>query len=463
MRTNVAIKIPPIHTHEGAVAVRINAVQQLRRSVMATMLFEGTFYEEGVEIAKRIHDEVAAVLKLKDGAGIVGNIAYEARTKFKLRHAPLWLIVALIHTKTEEARAVVSGAIASCVQRPDELAELMAMYWKDGKQPLTAQMKKGLAAAFQKFDRYSLSKYANRDGQVAMRDVLFLVHAKPQNDEQTELWKELAENKLTAPDTWESNLSSGKDKKATFTRLIEENQLGTLALLRNLRNMQEAKVDQSVIRGALTNMRTERVLPFRFITAAKYAPKLEPELEQAMFRCLDGMPKLTGKTVLVVDCSGSMQGKISGKSELDRLSAAAALAMLLREVCEDVVIYATAGDDCARKHATMLIPPRRGFGLRDLLSYGKTYHTIGGGGIFLKQVIDVLREKESDADRIVVFTDEQDCDLVNKPSSAMPFGKNNYLINVGADRNGIGYGEWLHVDGFSEATLDFIQQHEARQ
>jgi hypothetical protein len=323
MRTNVAVKTPPIHTHEGAVAVRINAVQQLRRSVMACMLYEGTFYEEGVEIAMRIHDEVAAVLKLKDGAGIVGNIAYEARTKFKLRHAPLWLIVALIRAKTEEARAVVSGAIASCVQRPDEMAELIAMHWKDGKQPLTAQMKKGLAAAFQKFDRYSLSKYANRDGQVAMRDVLFLVHAKPQNDEHTALWKELAENKLTAPDTWESNLSAGKDKKATFTRLIEENQLGALALLRNLRNMQEAKVDQSVIRGALTNMRTERVLPFRFITAAKYAPKLEPELEQAMFRCLEGQPKLAGKTVLVVDCSGSMHGQISGKSELDRLSAAA--------------------------------------------------------------------------------------------------------------------------------------------
>jgi hypothetical protein len=137
--------------------------------------------------------------------------------------------------------------------------------------------------------------------------------------------------------------------------------------------------------------------------------------------------------------------------------------MLLREVCEEVVIYATAGDDMRRQHATMLVPPRRGFGLRDLLRYENTYRAIGGGGIFLKQVVDLLREKESDADRIVVFTDEQDCDLVNKPASAKPFGKNNYLINVGADRNGIGYGEWLHIDGFSEATLDFIQQHEAQQ
>lgn len=461
MRTNVAVKTPPIHTHEGAVAVRINAIQQLRRSVMSCMLFEGTFYEDGVEIAKRIHDEVASVLKLKDGAGIVGNIAYEARTKFKLRHAPLWLIVALIRAKTDEARAVVGGSIASCVQRPDEMAELIAMYWKDGKHPLTAQMKKGLAAAFQKFDRYSLSKYANRDGQVAMRDVLFLVHAKPLNEEQAELWKELAEGNLKAPDTWESNLSAGKDKKETFTRLIAEKQLGALALLRNLRNMQEAKVEESVIREALATMKTERVLPFRFITAAKYAPKLEPELEGAMFSCLQGSAKLAGKTLLVVDCSGSMHGQISGKSELDRLSAAAALAMLLREVCEHVVIYATAGSDSTRKHATMLIPPRRGFGLRDLLKYENTTRTIGGGGIFLKQVIDHLKDKEADADRIVVFTDEQDCDLTNKPGSAKPFGKDNYLINVGADKNGIGYGDWVHVDGFSENVLAYIQELES--
>jgi 60 kDa SS-A/Ro ribonucleoprotein len=463
MRTNVAVKTPPIHTHGGSVAVRVNAIQQLRRSVMSCMLWEDTFYESGVEIGKRIHEEVAEVLKLKDGAGIVGNIAYEARTKFKLRHAPLWLIVALICAKTDEARAVVGGAIATCVQRPDEMAELIAMYWKGGKNPLTAQMKKGLAAAFQKFDRYSLSKYANRDGQVAMRDVLFLVHAKPLNDEQAGLWKELAEGNLKAPDTWESNLSAGKDKKETFTRLIAEKQLGALALLRNLRNMQEAKVEPVVIREALSTMKTERVLPFRFVTAAKYAPKLEPELEGAMFRCLEGSTKLSGKTLLVVDCSGSMHGQISGKSELDRLSAATALAMLLREVCEDVVIYATAGSDSTRKHATMLIPPRRGFGLRDLLKYENTTRTIGGGGIFLKQVIDFLRDKESDADRIVVFTDEQDCDLTNKPGSAKPFGKDNYLINVGADRNGIGYGDWVHIDGFSEATLDFIQQHEIQQ
>lgn len=443
MRTNVAVTTPAPVTHEGAVAARIGAVQQLRRSVMACMLWEDTFYVSGVDIAKRIHDEVAEVLKLSNGADIVANIAYEARTKFKLRHAPLWLVIALIRNGSEAARAVVSGAIASVVQRPDELAELVAMYWKDGKRPFSAQMKKGLAAAFGKFDRYALSKYANRDGMVKMRDVMFLVHAKPVGEDQAALWRQLADGTLKAPDTWESNLSAGADKKATFTRLIGEGQLGALALLRNLRNMQEAGVDDSVIRSALSTMKTERVLPFRFITATRYAPKLEPELESAMFRCLEGFPKLKGKTVLVVDNSGSMYGtKISAKSELDRADAASALAMLLREVCDEVQIIVYTD------HA-VIVPPRRGFALRDAVQGATPHGSTDTANALAKAGVEGY-------DRIIVITDEQSQTTITGPRA----GTFAYFINVASYKNGIGYGPWMHIDGFSEAALDFITQHE---
>ena len=75
-------------------------------------------------------------------------------------------------------------------------------------------------------------------------------------------------------------------------------------------------------------------------------------------------------------------------------------------------------------HATVRVPSRRGFALRDLLSYDATSGLIGGGGIFLEQVNDYMRKEEKGtADRIIVITDEQDCDLVNKPTSATPFGK----------------------------------------
>ncbi len=66
---------------------------------------------------------------------------------------------------------LVAETLARVIQRADELAEFVAIYWKDGRVPLSAQVKKGLAAAFPKFDEYALAKY-DRGGPVKLRDVL---------------------------------------------------------------------------------------------------------------------------------------------------------------------------------------------------------------------------------------------------------------------------------------------------
>jgi hypothetical protein len=31
-----------------------------------------------------------------------------------------------------------------------------------------------------------------------------------------------------------------------------------------------------------------------------------------------------------------------------------------------------------------------------------------------------------------------------------------YVINVASNRNGVGYGQWIHIDGWSEAVVDYI-------
>src|SRR6185503_14095226 len=98
-----------------------------------------------------------------------------------------------------------------------------------------------------------------------------------------------------------------------------EDKLGALALLRNLRNMQTAGVDNTLIKQALEKTKVERVLPFRFIAAARYNPTLEPQLEDAMFRCLREQEKLGGKTILLIDVSGSMDAALSEKSQMNRM------------------------------------------------------------------------------------------------------------------------------------------------
>src|SRR5215471_14335422 len=139
-------------THEGAPARHITPELQLRRSVLACMLWEDQFYEDGVAIAGRIRELVAQVPAEK-----VAALAIEAREKMKLRHAPLLLVREMARLKTH--RHLVADTLARVIQRADELSEFVALYWTQGKQPLSAQVKKGLASAFTKFDEYALAKY----------------------------------------------------------------------------------------------------------------------------------------------------------------------------------------------------------------------------------------------------------------------------------------------------------------
>src|SRR5580658_7117638 len=128
-------------THEGTPARSISSELQLRRSVLACLLWEDQFYEDGVEIAGRIQSLVSKVSAEK-----VAALALEARGEMKLRHVPLLLVREMARLKTH--RELVSQTLAQVIQRADELAEFVAIYWKDGKVPLSAQAKKGLAKTF---------------------------------------------------------------------------------------------------------------------------------------------------------------------------------------------------------------------------------------------------------------------------------------------------------------------------
>lgn len=425
-----------------------------RRRLADLLVVDGAFYEDGVSIADRIVE-----LAPQASPAMVAALAIEARNAFNLRHAPPLLLAVL--AKTGAGSRLVSETIERTVQRADELAEFLAIYWRDGKTPLSAQVKKGLAASFRKFDAYQLAKY-DREHAIRLRDVLFLSHAKPANDDQAQLWRQLAGNDLSAPDTWEVALSGGADKRETFERLIRERKLGYLALLRNLRNMVTAGCDLGLVREAILARRgADRVLPFRYIAAAKVCPELEPELDRAMLECLAGAARLAGRTLVVVDISDSMRAPLARKSEMTRIDAACALAAVLCGACNDAAIYATAGNDGTRVHATARVPSRQGMALRDAIVGMRDQ--LGGGGIFLKPCLDFIQSRERTADRIVVITDEQDCaiDKRHSPLLAAPFGTHTYLLNVASYRNGIGYGPRCHIDGFSEQVLRFIAEHEA--
>lgn len=435
----------------GSVAERISNFESLRRCVMACLLWENNAYDDGQSVADRIVELVPKCNPL-----MVENLAIIARHEMKLRHVPLLLCRELARTNNLSATT-----LANVIQRPDEMCEFLALLWKDGKCAVPNQVKKGLALAFGKFDKYQLGKWKEGSKSIKLRDVMMMVHPKPSSIVQSNLYKSVLDNSIEAPDTWEVGLSTGGNKKDVFTDLISRGKLPAVALLKNLRGMQEAGVDKDVIKQALLSMNTERILPFEFLRASEYAKEFLPQLEEAMFKCLSTFDKLNGKTVLVIDVSGSMTASMSAKGLNRRIDAATALAILLREICSDITVYITAGNDGTRIHRTASIPAYRGFAIRDQLDINRTAREVGAGGIFLVQCMDYVYSKEKNAERVIVITDEQDTSGTKlNMKDAKLFGKYNYVINIASERNGVGYRPWIHIDGFSEHVIRYIGELE---
>jgi 60 kDa SS-A/Ro ribonucleoprotein len=444
MRTNLAVKRDPIVTHEGGVAMHIKPVQQLRRSVLSCLLWENEFYEDGQAIAERIKNEAAAV-----SPAVLAALAIEARSKFNLRHIPLYLTALL--AQHGKGTSLVSETLRDVIQRADELAEFLAIYAKVNgvtsdklKPKLSNQVRKGLAMAFRKFNEYSLAKY-DRAGAVRLRDALFLCHAKPKDTEQADLWRRLIADELTVPDTWEVALSGGADKRETFERLIREDRLGYFALIRNLRNMAQSGVDPALVNEAIVARKggAERVLPFRYVAAARAAPMFEPALDQSLISTINAMPALRGRTVVMVDVSGSMDVPLSTRSDMTRKDAAAALASVIN--AESLRVFSFADN-------LMEIPPRRGMAGVDAICRSQT------GGTRLFEAVTAVQANVAH-DRLIVISDEQ----AFAGQMPAPVCEHPYVINVASARNGVGYGKWVHLDGFSEHVIRWIVEYETTE
>jgi uncharacterized protein (DUF58 family) len=169
-------------------------------------------------------------------------------------------------------------------------------------------------------------------------------------------------------------------------------------------------------------------------------PQYKSLLENMMLRSLAAAPKLAGKTILMVDVSISMfYTKVSENSDLDRFDAAAALAILCRELCDEVEIFTFS-------NKLVKVANDRGFNLRDTLSNSQ-HHS----GTALASALKMIQVGKYD--RLIVLTDEASTE------SDVPAAKQDksYMLNVGATRNGVNHSSWHTITGFSEAVFSYIQ------
>jgi 60 kDa SS-A/Ro ribonucleoprotein len=391
-------------------------------SILLTSFANDTFYEKAEDKFDRLKD----LIKHTDPLFCAKAGVY-ARNEFGMR--------SITHVLASELARYASGSkwaknfYSAVIHRPDDMTEIIS-YLKANKQKIPNAIKKGFALAFSKFDTYALAKYRGEMKSIKLVDVVNLVHPVP-TERNKEAIEGLVKGTLKSTDTWESKLTQAgqnaeseedKDvkKKEAWVSLVKENKLGYFALLRNLRNIMEAvpELEAEVI-TQLTNrdkIKKSLVLPFRFFTAITELEKLHNTrnivlaISDAAEISLDNVPKLSGKTLVAVDVSGSMTGK---PQEIARM-----FGSVLYKATDSMLL---TFDDRARY---ISLNPRD-----SLLSLMQRLPFTGGGTNF-NAIFDSSTEK---FDRVIILSDMQAWITDGWGSSNPKQAFANYKQRTGAD------------------------------
>lgn len=440
MRLNARVPLAgfsSIPVHEPGALQTFAPEAELGRLVSCCLLGERQFYVDGADIEVRIRELAAQVEPER-----VADLALKARRDLGLRHAPLLLLVALAARGRGD---LLRPAARTVLRTPRDAMDLLALYWRDGKRPLPRAFKDAFAAGFARWTDHQIAKYATLTNvSVRLRDLAFLSHPAPGGREA--LFRALADDALTAPDTWERAISRpGADKRAEWERLLREGKLGALALVRNLRNMEQAGVDPALVRDAMGKVRASDVWPWQLLAAAREAPAYTHDLDALMLRSCGALPRLPGKTGVLVDVSGSMDSGISERGTMRRMEAAAGLAVVLREVCERSVVASFSTEV-----AVVDEPMPRGARLASTI-VGSQPH----GGTALARSVQAFTAHVPDLHRLVVLTDEQAQDRFTAP-----IGLPVVVVNLASYQRGMNWqGPVARINGWSGGVVRWMADH----
>lgn len=445
--------------HEGNAAYAMPDRLKLVTQVLTSFFNEKKFYGDN-------SDEIKETIKrvIKDDPQFVSNLAVFARREFNMRSIAHVLTSYLAHEP--EGKPYVRSTVKGISLRGDDVTELMSFYLKEFGKPIPNSLKKGIGDAMKTFDEYTLAKYKGSGKSVKMRDLLCLCRPKPIDYYQEQLWKRCLEDNLATPITWETQLSANGNNKETWEKLIAENSVGYMALLRNLRNIMKAEpsnIDKVFAKIAdPVAVRKSKQLPFRFLSAYSairdlpWNGKAIAALEKAVNESIANLPKIPGRTVIAIDESGSMAQPISGNSEVSAESIAILLGIIASRICEEAIVYTF--DDNIRK---LYVDPHG-----EILNQASNFEADGcwtDVGIVFREM---TREKII-ADRVIILSDNE-CNDRRYRNNPVQFAADAYRCAMHSniwvhaiDLRGYGTQQFSGsktniLAGWSEKVFDFI-------
>ncbi|KUO03656.1 TROVE domain-containing protein [Streptomyces caeruleatus] len=435
-----------LRTYEGGRGRERDARSELFLLSVANFVSQQTFYETGADRDDRFA-RLVRELAVTDPVWTAGLLGW-LRGEGNLRTASI--VGAAEYVKARLDAGATDGpsnrqVVASVLQRPDEPGELLAYWTALYGRNVPKPVKRGVADAVRRlYSGKSLLKYDTASKGYRFGDILNLVHAAPDPDKpwQGELFqyaldrrhnpdtavppasartlvahRELmalpveerravvtsrggAERLAAAGMTWEALAGwlQGPMDRAAWEAVIPS--MGSMALIRNLRNFDEAGVSDEVAAQVAARISDpaevvrSRQFPFRYLAAYQHAPSLRwaYPLEQALGHALANVPALPGRTLILVDRSGSMWSPLSDRSKLNRADAAAIFgtALALRAKKADLVEFGSTS------------APVRFRGGESVLKILGRFGDLGG-----TDTTEAVRRHYRKHDRVLIVTDEQ--------------------------------------------------------
>lgn len=476
-------------TFEGGAGYARDARSELFLLAVTNMVGEDTFYETASQRDSR-YSTLVRQLAVTDFDWLT-RFARWLRSEANMRSASLVLAAEAAKASLEAGQAGSRAIVSAVLQRADEPGEFIGYWHTHYGRKLPKPVKRGVAdAATRLYNERSYLKWDSDSRGVRFADVIQLAHVDPKAEWQSTLFKyaiearlgiegleipaalkmlrtnhdlrslepdtiralasvgDLAERLEAAGVTWEAvpSLVNGPWTRELWEAIIPS--MGYMALLRNLRNFDQAGVSDQVAAKVAARLSDpeqvakSRQFPMRFLSAFNAAPSLRWAwpLEQALDAAVANIPVLTGSTLILVDTSTSMEEAFSKDGSLHRWDAAALFGLALSRKCAtaEVVSYSSMQryfNDPAGPR-TKVYDLRKGESvLTSLKRWESDGYFLGGG----TDTAGALRQHYRGHDRVVLLTDEQAGSYGYDPSgiaSALPSTVPLYTWNLAGYKMG---------------------------
>lgn len=416
-------------------------------AMLNTLKLEPQYYRSENETMRELRDLIERI-GLKDPYFVCQAIKYSRCMRDGMRsinHLAAALVSPFISGKDYAKRFYglynKKTQEGGCIFRPDDMSEIKEVYNALNKGTLSNAMKKGFAKAIEALDTYQLGKYRS-----SVIDMSNLVHPNSSlskavitvNGKQMKALDAIMQGITVSADTWEvANSEAGQmvakavkegkldkeeakevlaqAKNDNWESLLKEGKLGILAALRNIRNMMtnpRSEVINSLCE-LLSNpeaIKRGMIQPYQMdiayeiindeFSGSPYKKQVQEALIKGFELAIPNLKKaLPGKTLVMVDCSGSMTWQCyNGKSRM-RASAAEKAGLLAAAIAKatdaDVIQFGTSASYMNYDKSL------------DVFSLGRTISTAHMGGTSIAAAFECARRARKSYDRIILLSDNE--------------------------------------------------------